>query len=94
MKFNFWEWLDKRHINHRLVLWVTVGLSAYVIIWSLQLIWYLATNDKLTGVDLAACLAAIAVPVNGLQGWVFQTYSARKNFINPHKGNNDIGYSP
>jgi len=64
------DFIDNRYITRRIMTLGTFYVVVRVIDWSLG---YAQTSTR-SGTDIAAILAAIMVPLNGLMGYMFAQY--------------------
>lgn len=67
----FWDWFDKRDVDKHFVAFLTLIVSWIVIKWSMS---YADLNHERSGVDIAAVLAAINVPITAFQAAVVKWY--------------------
>lgn len=70
----FWDWVDNRNIVHRLILFLTVGLTAKASLWGADYAWH----STRTGADVAMIVAAVTAPITALMKFVFDTYSEKR----------------
>lgn len=68
----FLDFIDDRAVIRRLVLAFTLYLTWLVT----HQAWIFAATSTFDGVGTAAIIAAIVVPVTGLQGFAFSSYSS------------------
>lgn len=69
-----WDWIDRRQIIRRAMTLGTFWLTVDTMRWFLVF----AETSPRTGTDIAAIIAAIGVPLAGLQGWMFQRYAGHQ----------------
>lgn len=67
----FWNWVDSRAVVRRVMTLGTFGMTIWVIQWSMVF----AMTSTRSGADVAMIIAAIVVPLNTLQGFMFSSYS-------------------
>lgn len=67
----FWDWVDSRAIVRRCVLGFTLYMTWLVTYQA----WLFAHESRFDGLGTAAIIAAVLVPVTGLQGFAFAHYS-------------------
>lgn len=73
----FISWMDRRHIVsvRSAVMGATVWLTFYVTYESFRFAFW----SKMSGVEIAAVIAAVTAPVCALQGFVFSSYMKAKD---------------
>lgn len=64
------DFIDARYITRRIMTLGTFYIVIRVVDWSLTF----AQTSPRSGVDIAAILAAIMMPLNGLMGYMFAQY--------------------
>jgi hypothetical protein len=69
----FWDWIDKRAIIRRVVLFVTLWMTWRAFAWAAD---FASSLPDKSGVDMAAIIAAVTAPITYLQASVFSTYAA------------------
>lgn len=67
----FWDWVDRRRIVHRLMLFITLWMTWEAFHWATMY----ASTVEISGMDAAAIIAAVTAPISALQGYVFKVYS-------------------
>ena len=71
-----WDFIDARDIDKHSLSLSVFGMTIYIVFWMLEFIW--AHPDK-PGLEVAAIVAAIMVPWNGVQAaaikWYFEARS-------------------
>jgi hypothetical protein len=68
----FWDWIDRRAIIRRVVLFVTLWMTWRAFNWAGE---YASSVNNLSGMDIAAIIAAVTAPITYLQAAVFKIYS-------------------
>lgn len=66
----FWDWVDKRGVVRRVVLFATLLLTYESYRWAAEF----ADHTDKAGVEVAAIIAAVTAPVTLLQTAVFKAY--------------------
>lgn len=69
-----WDWIDRRQVIRRIMTLGTFWLTCHTMLWFLEF----AEHSPRGGVDVAAIIGAIGVPLAGLQGWMFTRYSGHQ----------------
>lgn len=73
------DFIDRRYITRRVMSLGTFAVVIKVILWSLDF----AQTSPRSGTDIAAILAAIMLPLNGLMGYMFAQYTRTTSVPTP-----------
>ena len=71
----FWDWVDKRAVVRRIVLFVTLWMTWQITVQA----WLFAYSSTFDGMGTAAVIAAVTAPFAALQGFVFNSYVKGKS---------------
>lgn len=71
----FWDWLDNRGIIRRIVLAVAIYQGWLVTVWAMSF----SEVSARPGIDIAAIIAAVSMPVSTFGGFVFKAYLESKS---------------
>ena len=66
--------MDEGHWTKRLTLYASFGISIYSVFWAFEYV----ENSTRSGTEIAAIIAAVMIPVNGLVAAVFKQYTNYK----------------
>jgi len=66
-----WDFIDARDIDKHALSLSVFGMTVYIVYWCMEFIW--AHPDK-PGLEVAAMVAAIMVPWNGVQAAAIKWY--------------------
>lgn len=69
------DFIDKRGVVRRVVLAVAIYMTWRVSVWAMMFVGH----SDLSGVDLAAVVAAVTAPVTAFGGYVFKAYIDSRN---------------
>ena len=71
---NFLDFIDTRAVIRRIVLGVTLWMTWESYTWAATFAESAVAHGK-TGMDYAALIAAVTLPISALQGYVFKVYA-------------------
>lgn len=72
---HFWDWVDGRAVVRRIVLGFTLFMTFYSFVEMVKF----AYNSPYPGMETAAIIAAVLVPITSLQGFAFKHYTAGRS---------------
>ncbi len=81
----FLAWADRRHFVsvRAIVLYVTLWMTWRAFTWAAEFAY--ATTGK-PGLDIAAIIGAVTVPITALQSFTFRWFMEAKDAISPRVG--------
>lgn len=80
----FLVWADKRHFVsvRAAVLYVTLWMTWRAFTWAAEFAYAITGRP---GLDIAAIIGAVTVPITALQGFVFKWYMEAKDVSRPQR---------